>query len=353
MRFEFKSWGIRGRIKTIVRVILSFKRRYNEVRLYQEGTVVLWGVPEYGNLGDQAIAYAERMFVQNYLPERALTAITERKCEEYIYPLKLLARKKKIIFAAQGGGNIGTLYPYQERRRQMLIKNIKNCKIIVFPQSADFNYGSKAHNGARRVYAGNHNLHLFARDRVNYEKLKKLFPECKIHLSPDIVTSIDRHQEEDRSVRKGVLCCLRSDKEINIKSKAAVKEIINYIGDDNCEYIDTYDPKFAKGLDGQAEQLESFWKHIREAKLIITDRLHGMIFAMINNTPCIAFDNSTGKVEAFYNSWLSGAKGIMLGGRMEEAKKFIDLCLGSQFQGDAYVDLSGQFEDLIKELITD
>ena len=38
-------------------------------------------------------------------------------------------------------------------------------------------------------------------------------------------------------------------------------------------------------------------------KLIITDRLHGMIFSAITNTPCIALANSTGKVKGVYD-WI-------------------------------------------------
>ena len=36
------------------------------------------------------------------------------------------------------------------------------------------------------------------------------------------------------------------------------------------------------------------------ARLVITDRLHGLIFSAITNTPCIAFDNLSGKVHGTY-----------------------------------------------------
>ena len=45
-------------------------------------------------------------------------------------------------------------------------------------------------------------------------------------------------------------------------------------------------------------------KQIKKSKLLITDRLHGMIFAVITNTPCIAFANKSGKVKGVYN-WIS------------------------------------------------
>jgi pyruvyl transferase EpsI len=40
-----------------------------------------------------------------------------------------------------------------------------------------------------------------------------------------------------------------------------------------------------------------------KSKLVITDRLHGMIFSAITGTPCIVFANSNGKVEAEYQ-WI-------------------------------------------------
>ena len=39
------------------------------------------------------------------------------------------------------------------------------------------------------------------------------------------------------------------------------------------------------------------------SKLVVTDRLHGMIFSAITNTPCICFDNKNGKVSAQYE-WI-------------------------------------------------
>ena len=46
------------------------------------------------------------------------------------------------------------------------------------------------------------------------------------------------------------------------------------------------------------------WKKLKEfseARLVITDRLHGMIFSALVGTPCIAFDNLSGKVFGVYS----------------------------------------------------
>ena len=44
-------------------------------------------------------------------------------------------------------------------------------------------------------------------------------------------------------------------------------------------------------------------KRFASAKFVITDRLHGMIMSAITGTPCLAFDNLTGKVSGCYK-WI-------------------------------------------------
>ena len=43
-----------------------------------------------------------------------------------------------------------------------------------------------------------------------------------------------------------------------------------------------------------------FLEHFRSSRLIVTDRFHCMLFAYVTGTPCIAFDNKTGKVFGVY-----------------------------------------------------
>ncbi|KYC62632.1 hypothetical protein B4098_3263 [Heyndrickxia coagulans] len=45
---------------------------------------------------------------------------------------------------------------------------------------------------------------------------------------------------------------------------------------------------------------------IGSRKLVITDRLHAMIFSIITRTPCLVFGNSYGKAKHSYTDWLSG-----------------------------------------------
>lgn len=350
MFIRTKHFGIKRKIKEAIKAVCSFGKHYREVCQYEQNAVILWGMPEYGNLGDQAIAYAEMRFINRQLPGIQIVPIPENKCVEYILPLKLLERRKRFTFVLPGGGNMGTLYPYPESRRQMLLRNITRSRIISFPQSTDFVPGSKQHLAAQRVYRKNPHLSLFARERASYEKMRELFPDSKVFLVPDIVASLDMRLPGDEYRKGKVVCCLRSDKESNPKTKEALKEIINSIGQENCTFMDTSDERFARGFDGQAEQIENFWKKMREAKLVITDRLHGMIFSMINDVPCLALDNSTKKISAFYHSWLEDDKAIRLYSNLEEQKGFIYDCLHGNLHENAYIDLSDKFDLLAREL---
>ncbi|WP_423202829.1 polysaccharide pyruvyl transferase family protein [Morganella morganii] len=54
------------------------------------------------------------------------------------------------------------------------------------------------------------------------------------------------------------------------------------------------------------------WTKFSNSKLVVTDRLHGMIFAFITNTPCLVIRNSNHKIEETYKNWISNFNYIKL-----------------------------------------
>lgn len=50
-------------------------------------------------------------------------------------------------------------------------------------------------------------------------------------------------------------------------------------------------------------EVEKKLKEFAEAKLVVTDRLHGMVFAALTGTPCVAVGNCNGKVKGVYE-WI-------------------------------------------------
>ena len=65
------------------------------------------------------------------------------------------------------------------------------------------------------------------------------------------------------------------------------------------------------------------------AELVVTDRLHGMIFATITGTPCLVFSNNNHKVSESYK-WIHSLPYIKFIKTAEEAISFIPELLNMQ-----------------------
>ena len=57
------------------------------------------------------------------------------------------------------------------------------------------------------------------------------------------------------------------------------------------------------GINGRKEQVYNKLAQIQDSGLVVTDTLHCMISAALTGTPCIAFNNLSGKVENVYK-WI-------------------------------------------------
>lgn len=57
------------------------------------------------------------------------------------------------------------------------------------------------------------------------------------------------------------------------------------------------------------DELEKFFDLIGRGRLLITDRIHGMLFAEITGTPCIAVDNISKKVSGVFE-WMKNCSYI-------------------------------------------
>lgn len=266
---------------------------------------ILLCCPEYTNIGDHAIALAEcRMLQQSVRPLLVLSGNTTKvlKC------LKKYVSREDSIFLT-GGGNMGTLYRNEEEYRLNVISLLKHNRIVLFPQTMSYDDTAESQRFLRhtqRVYGAHPDLHLFARERVSYERMRKAYPNNGVQLVPDIVLSVQGEDNADFTQRHGVLLCMRNDveKTMTDSSRQMIEQIAAGI-DPEFKYTDTtIDSKYAPISQEQGKQLVlDKWEEFKHARLVITDRLHGMIFSAITGTPCVALNNSNGKV-GFEYEWL-------------------------------------------------
>ena len=284
----------------------------------KEKRVYFLDAPEYGNLGDQAIAFALQTFMKDNFKEYSYYEIQEDNYLKYYKWLKNNIRESDVI-CLMGGGNMGNLYQRYEAIRRSIIKTFKNNKIIIFPQTIDYSndaYGKREMKKSQIIYNSHNNLLLMAREEKSYNIMKELYYKCNVIFTPDIVLYLDYKNFANRNDSVGI--CLRNDEEKVIKDKEIIiKEFTNYVD------ISTHIGDSVRINDkNRREIVEKKIKQFSQNSLVITDRLHGMIFSYITNTPCIAFNNSNGKIRGVYK-WIEG-KGKVAFLEQFEKVKFIE-----------------------------
>lgn len=269
----------------------------------QQKRIFLIGLPEYNNLGDHAIGYAESLYIKNELPEYELIEVTEKQFRDNRRRIRHALCSGDVV-ALLGGGNFGNQYPDQENLRQWVIRNCQHNRIIIFPQTMYFtpdNAGKVAEAKAARIYNSHPDLAVLAREKFSYSAMKRLLPHCKVALTPDIVLYLNPIQP--KTLRDGVGLCLRSDLESRINAidfvrmNRACREIYGKV-----RHFDTCLSE-SISVERRAEVLERIWKEFGSYRLIVTDRLHGAIFAAITGTPCIAIGNYNHKIRGICD-WL-------------------------------------------------
>lgn len=264
--------------------------------------IVIIGSPLHGNIGDHAIAIAE-----NKLLEKTNMNVVE--IPELYYNLYLKKIKKKIsqkdIIVIHGGGFIGTLWINEEKMVRNIVTNFKKNKIIIMPQTVyfeDTEYGKMELEISKQIYNSHNELYIMLREENSYEFCKKHFANAKLKLTPDIVTYLD--YTNPKLEKDCILFCLRHDKEKSLNNDI-IKDVLKYV---NAKNINTKctDTVASRGISLNKREEVFFNKldEFKKSKLVITDRLHGMIFAAITSTPCIAFDNLSSKVSGVYK-WLN------------------------------------------------
>lgn len=292
---------------------LRFRKQYENTLSKDELKVFVMLAADYGNLGDVAITEAQKSFLQKTFPKYHVIEVPISDTYKNLGNIKKICSSQDIITLI-GGGNMGDIYEDIEERRRTVISYFPENKIVSFPQTIDFSdseLGEKSLKKSIEVYSNHNNLKIFARETISYNLMKELFPKNNVNLVPDIVLSLDNSKPQLK--REGIVFSLRDDKESRVK-KNEKEMLIDTIKEkyENVKFYDTHigDNNFIST--NASLELENIWKAFKEAKVVITDRLHGMIFCAITNTPCIVMPNSNHKIIGSYNNWLNTIPNIKL-----------------------------------------
>lgn len=185
---------------------------------------------------------------------------------------------------------------------------------------SDDKKGRKELASDRKAFSRFTDLHVFARDRNSFSLIHRenIYPNAKsVNHVPDMVLSMDfTNLAPEKS--SGVLVCLRPDPEKVMSNRvqndiyASLLRNFAHVG-----FFTTNPAHSPVRIHDWEDAFNELLRKVASAELVVTDRLHGMIFAAITGTPCVAFDNKTGKVHSVHE-WISGCEYVQVCGHGDD-----------------------------------
>ena len=337
--YHAKNSKYKEQLKTFLYKNKDFELKIDDYKKYKK--IVLIGLPEYDNLGDIAIGYAECEFINNNKSkEYTFLPITEKCFEKYFSKIKKIINCDDIILI-QGGGNFGNQYYDQERIRKKIISSFKKNKKYLMPSTLFFK------DNKRKRFIKRYNkskMGIFFREKYSYEMGKQFFKN-DIYLVPDIVLSLD-NQESKNYKREGIAVCIRKDieRKISKDDEKRIKDCI-FMNKDILYTFDTCNKSTNKYEDYKTI-INNIFKEISSYELVITDKLHCMIFCFLTNTPCIVIENYNHKIKGVYE-WIKENPNITLCKNLDDISTMIKQKINNQ---NCYglINLNNKFKDLKK-----
>ncbi|OQA66003.1 MAG: General stress protein 30 [Firmicutes bacterium ADurb.Bin262] len=290
-RLKFKK-AMRGRIREIKKAPRK---------------ILLCGVPNHTNLGDQAQVFCElKWFRQNY-PGHEVFCFCSADLMKYhgalIKMLKKSLKKADLVFM-QSGYNTTDIYLSEEQMHRAAVVNFKKNKIVFMPQTVFF-HDEREQDISARTYAKHKHIIFLARDSLSCDKAKAMFPQHRVELYPDIVTTLIGGMQFDAE-RSGILLCVRNDKE-SIFDQQQIKGMMSRLekyGD-----VDLTDTSADVPVDELAENREKYIlsavRRFARYQVTVTDRYHGLIFSLVAGTPVVVLPTSDHKLSSGVD-WFSG-----------------------------------------------
>lgn len=206
------------------------------------------------------------------------------------------------------------------------MKLLGTLPALIFPQTIYYTsdeQGQVEQQKSISVYNDKAHLTLVAREEQSYSMMQHLYPNTNLLLVPDMVLSanIDTFGAQSQS-REGVLLCMRRDAErvITDEVQTSIEEII-FACNKLLRYTDMHASRPVT-KENRAECVREKMEEFLSAELVVTDRLHGMIFAAITGTPCIVFSNYNHKVSGTYQ-WIKYLPYIRYAESVDDVEKYL------------------------------
>lgn len=256
--------------------------------------VYLLLTPQYNNLGDHAIALSALQLLNKVYTGIDIIEITSnfyKNCKE---DFMKHVTSDDLLFII-GGGFMGDMWTNLENLTRDIVLTFPDNHIIFLPQTI-FYTDEKNIEEARRIYSAHKKLTALLRDEASYNLSKNKLGIEKVYYVPDLVTNISLNIPEKE--RQNIAVCLREDCE---KTDDNIDfDMVRNIAEKDFDCAATPVSTLIKKPFISPAKRENYVlakiNQISRHKILITNRLHAMLFAYVSKTPCLAFDNKSKKV---------------------------------------------------------
>lgn len=253
------------------------------------------GVPTHENLGDAAQMMCIRLFIKQHFKGWDLVEL--ESWPTYDKNVRRLLEKvvqDNNVFITESGATFSDRHEDHGMHRYLL-STFKHNKILLMPETVDLP-DEKQMRITADLFNGNHNAVFLARDPESYRMVENQFNKDRIFLNPDIVTTLIGNVNFEHE-RNGILVCKRIDgeKKYTDSHMSDLLKKLSFL--DHTEVTDT---NFDKSIEYTYAHLEEeIYKKLdmfSQYKVVLTDRYHGMIFALVSNTPVVVLPTTGHKV---------------------------------------------------------
>jgi pyruvyl transferase EpsO len=276
---------------------------------------VLLDWPSHANVGDHLIWLGQKVIFKDFIGADIIYQSSYSDVD-----LSKLKRDNLVILC-HGGGNFGDLYPHHQKFREDIANAYPENTIIFLPQSIFYN-SEENQSASHRALATHKNITLFTRDAQSYAVGRSLLDCSNILLGIDSAFALQPYFPRllgyFSAARTKPLYLVRRDRESTVGFDRIPKDatvidwvdearIRDVLSDMKCEsaimsnglghLIDDY---------RDLESLRYFLRAVKlfsQASVVVTDRLHAHILALLMGIPCELYDNTYKKNSRFTDIW--------------------------------------------------
>lgn len=335
-----------GSVPTTPMVVENIKMRLIEtMRTALKGVkkVAFIGMSMHNDKTDSAITMGELSILNELGINIVYRGIEGGEREAEVQANEIRARlgtpRDDVAVLFHGGGNFGDVWRDQHRFRLFVMKRLLDFRLVVLPQSVLLSSdGTFLLDETKEIYDQASSLTLIARDASSLRFLAQHFGQHRIFLCPDSafilapqnVSGVLAHRRLSRDI--DILYLFRSDKESkfpeNETQPSAIKkrhpglrvEVNDWIAHGEpltLSATSSPDPVLAN-----SERTRLGFEFLARSKVIVTDRLHGLVMASILDLPVVFLDLD--RITGFHDTWMLGADNVVSATTISEAARLAE-----------------------------